>query len=677
MAYTPLIKKLNPQGSTFYTFSSAARDLSKCLGNSSTMEFRFSHFALINIPNIVNKRTPNKYVVEPEDGNRTDITNDDMFIWKTNFSNPFKETGFMLACMLQNYVYNFEERLISHGETTESNRSIAERVFWHWLYRTGAITWRNAAQGSECATARVRRIEGAEDSTPYNRVVQYLGNIDITNSVYINSDAYTELYIHVPAEAGDTPKVLWLNDNDGFPKSTRYECENASWILGQNDENPSYNKNAQDDDPIGLSYGAIYDYDAVEDDCYITDDTDNEGVCIDWDSESYWDIMTSPAISTMDEYNASTLANTFEFNAALIYYDIIDKNNGSRTTNLYGVMFLDDIKAINSTEYIQRYPKYKPTEGAVNGNSYGFKLNLRIDIEPNKQGITTLVNEYNTYSMGLFADAIMRIQECTNTFMHLRDEQYKLSKKYNELETIIKSFQGILALKGKVEELEQALENANIAYAESGALQDIIYNLNKRVEKLASGTMPNALALELDLIKSGYNVDVDTSDGQSARLGVKSVGWTQCPIRPINRANASNITASNPLKIGDTDSGDNRITGILKDGNNMIRVYTRFDELCSHDIEIYIDDTLSTWRNGQTVRIVFPTLPLEILNGKDILIYTDKSCKSGIATDGMGYGCKCKISEASLVGNNPIIDLVCTDETFTAGNNSVVADVIR
>ena len=53
MAKTPFIRPLQVQGGTFYTFSSAAEDLSFTF-NNSVNKFRFSKFALLNIPDIDN-----------------------------------------------------------------------------------------------------------------------------------------------------------------------------------------------------------------------------------------------------------------------------------------------------------------------------------------------------------------------------------------------------------------------------------------------------------------------------------------------------------------------------------------------------------------------------------------------------------------------------------------------
>jgi hypothetical protein len=51
MAKTPFIRPLQVQGGTFYAFSSAAEDLSFTFNNSIN-KFKFSKFALLNIPDI-------------------------------------------------------------------------------------------------------------------------------------------------------------------------------------------------------------------------------------------------------------------------------------------------------------------------------------------------------------------------------------------------------------------------------------------------------------------------------------------------------------------------------------------------------------------------------------------------------------------------------------------------
>ena len=49
MATTPLIRTPQADGGTFYTFSSAARDLSRTLNNEN-LRLVFSKFVLLNLP---------------------------------------------------------------------------------------------------------------------------------------------------------------------------------------------------------------------------------------------------------------------------------------------------------------------------------------------------------------------------------------------------------------------------------------------------------------------------------------------------------------------------------------------------------------------------------------------------------------------------------------------------
>ena len=59
MATTPLIKTPQAQGGTFYTFSSAAKDLSKTLNNDN-LKLVFSKFVLLNLPDF-DRLDPNTF----------------------------------------------------------------------------------------------------------------------------------------------------------------------------------------------------------------------------------------------------------------------------------------------------------------------------------------------------------------------------------------------------------------------------------------------------------------------------------------------------------------------------------------------------------------------------------------------------------------------------------------
>ena len=129
MPYTPLIKKLNAESTTFYTFESASNDLSKCLGNTSTKEFVFSHFVCLDLPDILNMVRQST----PSDPNVSGQILDNPLGLNpsTTATTIATKSSECVAEYLQDYILNFEEHLLSHANqsvTGNEDKSPAERV---------------------------------------------------------------------------------------------------------------------------------------------------------------------------------------------------------------------------------------------------------------------------------------------------------------------------------------------------------------------------------------------------------------------------------------------------------------------------------------------------------------------------------------------------------------------
>jgi hypothetical protein len=219
MAVAPLIKPIQNQKGIFYTFQSSLEDLTLTF-NNSTNKFRFSKFALLRLPEIgtpstIQKDNRMQFLALGETPLSQDIS----------LSNPTLN----LAQSFQNYALNFESLIISQtAYQRELKLNVSERVFWKWLKELGAIRWR-AAGSSEVANLPISELRWAEDwsevtsqnSYPNaNRVVQYIGDIDVINSVRSKDNSYSELYIHVPTTAGSTPTVLFksIADANYYPE---------------------------------------------------------------------------------------------------------------------------------------------------------------------------------------------------------------------------------------------------------------------------------------------------------------------------------------------------------------------------------------------------------------------------------------------------------------------------
>jgi hypothetical protein len=134
-----------------------------------------------------------------------------------------------LAQSFQNYALNLEALLLSRPQYKKDEKlTVSERVFWKWIKELGAIRFQDAntleknftilgtGPGSE------RFVEKPETNSTYKRVVKYVGDIDVVNSLKNNNNSYTEIYIHVPSNVGTTPHVLFksIKDANYYPSMT-------------------------------------------------------------------------------------------------------------------------------------------------------------------------------------------------------------------------------------------------------------------------------------------------------------------------------------------------------------------------------------------------------------------------------------------------------------------------
>lgn len=209
MAVCPLIKPIQTRKGMFYTFQSSLEDLNLTF-NNNTNKFRFSKFALLRIPEI---------------GIPTTLTTDNRIQFLAVGETPILDglsvnQNINLALSFENYALNFESMLISQDSyQREKKLNVSERVFWKWMKEMGAIRWRPANSSEVISTLPTGEKRWAEDwydasSSTYNRVVKYIGDVDVINSVRNKDNSYSEIYVHVPTNVGTTPTVLFNSKAD-------------------------------------------------------------------------------------------------------------------------------------------------------------------------------------------------------------------------------------------------------------------------------------------------------------------------------------------------------------------------------------------------------------------------------------------------------------------------------
>tara|TARA_B100001173_G_scaffold311169_1_gene327669 strand:+ start:20269 stop:22389 length:2121 start_codon:yes stop_codon:yes gene_type:complete len=706
MATTPLIRTPQADGGTFYTFSSSAKDLSRTLNNDD-LKLVFSKFVLLNLPDF-DRLDPNTF---SNYQNYMQFDTIDGAIWSGGLKG---DPNVNFTESLQNYALNLEELIISDASyDNTTNLTVTERVFFKWLKETGAMRFREATSAEKISSLTDKRFCEEDEITSgprqYRRVVKYIGEIDIVNNVDKAGESYTELYINVPTEVGRTPTILFDSISDANYSPSLKIQGTSEYIMGRNSATVH---------PQGLDILAWYDYDqqlqgigpagytdpdadwmglgpgttVTVADAYFTEPTTFEsvlnaniqkypadynnptgfsgsayvrseldGISIDFNPNDYQQIATDQNISTIPQFNGTDLAESFEFNAVLVYYDMVDLSDSSKTkTNLYGILLLDNITPTTDGGFIQRYPKYKPnpTTGQ-NGNSYGFKINLRFDASPGTAGIDTIVNDYNTFSMGLFSDASAQLQASSQIFQRQQLEIADMEKRLTAVQNTLNSVSTSAFLQAQIDNMQTQIDNASLAFASSTTLLDLIAKNADEIQALANGDVSKTLQYNTDVVRQGTGITINTNTPNQIQVSNNVQAYNL--MVPLDNGDVQ-ITKAAPLNLNVVAP---QVFADLLTYTNMLRLDTI--NTAGGDINIYIDDTDIQWRTGQTVRITFNNVPL--VGSRNINIYTDAPSRLNNGT----FGKLAATIPNADISTLPIIDLICTEQ----GVLNFVFDIVK
>ena len=499
---TPIIKDPKAHGGTLYTFPSASRDLTRAFSNSE-YEFAFSHFACLNLPDF--KYGSFKSGGETNKGNTKGIYLDDLH---PKSIATFNDINTSLKWHLQSYVMNYEVAILNgfsldNGKyNNEILRTPSERIFFNWLQKVNAIKFNGKSEtldgyeydidvnivslsgedelltadrsGSYKIGNRLYTWKGGEwrYRVLISNTVQYIGTIDMINNVNIDYDSFNEIYLNIPAGVGGSTDVIFdnicTNDRNNPNYDPNYslgeiiDIDNDDYIL---DNEYIIGRVSSDGDE---TLKAIYD--SATDHTYKIE----TGYCINFNDSSYVGGIEGMNLNSEDD---------FEFNCVLIYYRI-RKGDGEWFTNLYGVLFLEEVTTsdLNTSSkedgeiagYIQRYPKFKK------GNSWGLKLDLKIDAQPDSQ-LELRDREYDDPNnsgdgMQMFTEALMQLNDCVKLFYDVKKENTDIEDRLYKLENIMSGVDSVNELRGEVGSLRTKIE----------MIQPSIYSLEGRVNDIES-----------------------------------------------------------------------------------------------------------------------------------------------------------------------------------------------
>jgi len=431
------------------------------------------------------------------------------------------------------------------------------------------------------------------------------------------------------------PNANWMNESTPPTTTDAYFTEPISFIDPSNVDIRKYP--ADYGNPAGFS-GVAYRRSKLD------------GISVDFNPNDYQQIVQNAEVSTIAQFNGTDLSGTFEFNAVLVYYNVVDSSDSTKNaTNLYGILLLDNITPTTDGGYIQRYPKYKPNKiTGQNGNSYGFKMNLRFDASPGTTGIDTIINDYNTFSMGLFSDATAQLQESAKIFQRQQLEISELEQRVQGLENSIAAVSSSAFLQAQIDAQQVQLNQANLAFADGATLLDLIAKNADEIQGLANGDVSLSLQYNTGVLRQGSGIIVDKTVPNQVTL---SLGSQEYVIMSSFDLNDIEINAANPLNM---NVAQPQATMELLPFTNMLRLETV--NTAGGDLLLYIDDSDIQWKEGQTVRFAF-TDGID-MGSRNIRIFTDAQNRMG----GGAYGYQAAVISNAELSVNPLFELVCLEQ---------------
>jgi hypothetical protein len=495
--------------------------------------------------------------------------------------------------------------------------------------------------------------DSLQSGSEYSKVIKYIGNIDVTNDKNYKGQQYNEIFVNVPSSVGYTPEVLLT--------SSPFNTNNIKFTPGEALSGRSI------DDIHPDPYLNLETYTDQDDGTYNTNVNEIPGFGIDFNSSAYSKIINDPKLNTILDY--SQRGGDFRFNAILVYYDLYSKSNiGNKATNLYGVILLDNWKedTTNDGWYIPELTKYKPNEvTGLNGNAFALKLNLKFNSSLDNVGVEKNVNDYSTFSMDIFLDTTSTLENAAQLLRDANKRYNEIAEKVEMLESFLLNSESLQGLNTRLDSVESDLENATLNFQDERTLLDLITNTNSRLNQVISGVIPAEIQYNTDVLESGNSgVSIDKTGNGKVRINNSNFGYnlSQAYVYDtVSSINERELNSDGPFL--PSESGTKAVWQRLKTFDNLVRIYTDQNEDFDSNLNIYLDDTVSSWKKGQVVRVTFKN-KIKNLSTNSITIWTDKN---------NGWSQKLSIPSSSLISDIPYIEIICIDEV----NKTFEYDILR
>lgn len=708
MSVSPFIKPIRTSGGTFYTFTSASEDLGFSFNNDDK-KFRFSNYVLANIPDI-RRATANQNWVQFDTvpGN---FSIDGSKSLNAYLAESFQNYALNLESLItssDNYNPNLDrsvsERVffkwlkeINAIRFREANSSeLSDDSFGvHYVEEDESEIYSRVIQyiGGIDVVNNVRNKKNAYSEVYVHIPTSHGRQPSILFSTVADDNYQPNLeFTHQPQDPLDGPYILGRSVGDTHPAGLDFEAHYDSEFGTYAAESPStgvspaaelYYWDAVNNQWIDESNPDFYwwypvpkvntyflerDFftDAGNDKFKIDDGTKVveyvrsrlDGISVQFNPNIYTDIATSVGINDFGELAESGLSEKFEFNTVLVYYELFDPQDPTNVTrNLFGVLFLDNVDPISGGGgQIPRLKKWKPNPiTGDNGNAYSLKINLKFDVTAEDVTSEVTINDYNTFSLDLYVDALNELKETTRIFT-------ENSAKLSQIESLLNDTRGLVLdstnsgeILSRLNSLETIINNNQDLFVNSNQLMSLLERNYQEILNIYKGVTSIDVTYNLDTFIQGNGILLKKNKNGSVEIATSNQEYSLTNNPRVSIASDFVTTA-------------NRYTyeATLQNYSNYLRITdgsinTPFE--VDRDVVIQIKDNPFTWKRGQMFKITFTHgLKLSNTNGNfNLLIYTDSEDR---LDTGFPYSAEIGIvshTQFSIENNNPVIEIVCID----------------
>jgi len=515
----------------------------------------------------------------------------------------------------------------------------------------------------------------------YNKLVQYIGEVNGVSNVQEANRSYTEVHVNIPDHAGRTPDILFrtmydvnYKPNMQFPiLPSQYQPE----ILGaENFQSPIVNS------PLNYpgSYFGQFDtvdftyktssgdlirrtggYFGVRGDInnVIVDTSDIDGLGVSFNTSHYSKMNGFKRISNFDQFNSLDINGTppedFDFNAILWYYTVED-NNGNAATNLYGISFLDN-PSNNIIDKDYRFPTYKKlvSTNQQDGTSYSFNLSLNYNVaNDNPQDVYNPEAINSMFNMGLFNNAMSKLASTNDSLLNIRTENIKIKSDIEDLKGLLYTQTNINTLNDKIKNLEDLLR---------------LYSTNQIISTETIRVSSQSNRISLDNIDPTYRkIDYIYTTAMYNQQGVIPIN---IPV-PVNKSWLITIINNDevPLKFSNNDKLSIVLSRDL-DFRQSCEIHISSSDLSTENkkLNIYIDSNISTNSNINSQVLLVGDIDLPINYNEDMNKYN-------ISKNWKEFNFNIDFSQKIDIDKGPVLNLYLSEDPNIIKNSLSKGDTL-